>query len=82
MKKKGVNDVYAGISHGILSGEAISRIKKCFVLKELIITDSVPLTEEKLIDKVKSVTVAPLLADAIYRIHKEKSISCLFDDIR
>ncbi len=77
--KKGVKDVYAAISHGILSGQAIPRIKKCSALKEVVITDSVPLTKEKKISKIKVVTIAGLLADAIRRIHYEQSISCLFD---
>jgi len=79
LKKKGVQDVYAAITHGILSGPAIKRIKECSHLKELVITDSIPLTKEKQISKIKSVSVASLLAEAIQRIHDEKSISCLFD---
>ncbi len=77
--KKGVRDVYAAISHGILSGQAIPRIKKCGALKEVVVTDSVPLAKEKKISKIKVVTIAGLLADAIRRIHYEQSISCLFD---
>jgi len=82
LKKKGVKDVYAAISHGILSGEAIARIRKCKALKELVITDSIPLTRSKKASNIKAVTVAPILAEAISRIHEEKSISCLFDEIK
>jgi ribose-phosphate pyrophosphokinase len=78
--KHGVKDVYAAVSHGILSGNAIDRFKSCKSLKEVVITDSIPLSKEKQINKVKVVTVAPLLAEAIYRIHNEESISCLFDE--
>lgn len=80
LKKEGVGDVYAAISHGILSGQAIERINGCSALKELVVTDSIPLSKEKRIAKVHSVSVAPLLAEAIKRIHDEESISCLFDE--
>jgi ribose-phosphate pyrophosphokinase len=79
LKKKGVQDVYAAVTHGILSGKAIERIKNCEALKELVVTNSIPLSEEKQISKIKSVSVASLLAEAIQRIHNEESISCLFD---
>jgi ribose-phosphate pyrophosphokinase len=79
LKKEGVQDVYAAVTHGILSGKAIERIKNCKALKELVVTDSIPLSEEKQISKIKSVSVASLLAEAIQRIHNEESISCLFD---
>ena len=82
LRKEGVKDVYAAVSHGILSGEALARIKKCDALKELVITDSIPLSKEKQTSKIKVVTVAPLLAEAIRRIHDEESISCLFDVTR
>lgn len=80
LKKKGVLDVYAAISHGILSGKAIERIKKCKALKELVITDSIPLSKQKQISKINPVSIAPLMAEAIQRIHDEESISCLFDE--
>ena len=80
LKKEGVKDVYAAISHGILSGKAIERIKKCSALKELVVTNSIPLTKEKQISKINPVSIAPLLAEAIKRIHNEESISCLFDE--
>lgn len=82
LKENGVKDVYAAISHGILSGPAIERIKGCDGLKEIVITDSIPLPPEKTVSKIKVVSVAALLADAIQRIHEEKSISILFDAIR
>lgn len=80
LKKKGVGEVYAAISHGILSGGAVERIQKCKALKEVVITDSVPLGAVKQIPKIKPVSIAPLLAEAIRRIHDEESISCLFDE--
>lgn len=79
LKKKGIGDAYAAISHGILSGNAIERLQKCTALKELVITDSIPLPKAKQIAKIKVVSVDSLLAEAIRRIHDEESISCLFN---
>ena len=75
---KGAVDVYAGISHGVLSGNALSRIHACKALKEVVITDSIPFRRVKTNPKIKVVSISSLLADAIYRIHNEASISCLF----
>ena len=79
LKTNGVQDIYATVSHGILSGNALARIKDCKDLKELVITDSIPLTEDKKLSKIKVVGITSLLAEAIRRIHGEESISCLFD---
>lgn len=82
LTKEGVKDVYAAVSHGILSGPAIERIADCKALKEVVITDSIPLGKSKKISKIKVVTIAHLLGEAIHRIHDEESISCLFDETR
>ena len=79
LKEQGIKDVYGAVSHGVLSGPAIERLNKCKALKELVITDSIPLGKEKQIAKIKVVTVAGLFAEAIHRIHDEESISCLFE---
>jgi ribose-phosphate pyrophosphokinase len=78
LKKAGVKKIYAAVVHGVLSGDAIKNIEKS-ILEELCITDSIPLVNHKKHPKIKVLTVAPLLAEAIKRIHKEESISCLFD---
>lgn len=80
LKANGVKEVYAMVSHGVLSGDAIERINNCKPLKELIITDSIPLKRSKKSSKISVVSIAGLLADAIQRIHDEESISCLFTD--
>ena len=79
LEESGVKEVYAAVSHGVLSGPAIERIRGCKMLKEFVITDSVSLSQEKELDKIKVVSVAELLAEAISRIHGEKSISVLFE---
>lgn len=80
LKEAGVDKVFAAVSHGVLSGPAIDRMAECKALEELVITDSIPLsTKGRKISKIHQLTVAPLLAEAIKRIHNEQSISCLFD---
>ena len=82
LTKKGVREVYAAVSHGILSGNALSRIDNCKSLKEIIVTDSIPFGNGKKHPKIKVLSVAPLLGEAIKRIHAEESVSCLFDEVR
>jgi len=79
IKKAGAIDIYAAISHGVLSGNAIPNIDKCKDLKELVVTDSIPSSDSKKHPKIKQLTIAPLLAEAIRRIHHEESVSSLFD---
>lgn len=78
LKEFGAKDVYACCTHPILSGPAIERIQNS-VIKELIVTDTVPLPEEKRIDKIKVRSVAPIFGEAIQRIYKNISVSKLFD---
>lgn len=82
LKKEGAKDVYGAITHPVLSGPAIDRIKASQI-KELVVTNTIPLDKKKLVSKIKVLSIAHLLGGAIKRIHKEKSISALFDkDIR
>jgi ribose-phosphate pyrophosphokinase len=78
--KFGAADIYASCTHAILSGNAVEKLQKS-VLKEVVITDTIPLPPEKRIDKIKVLPVAPLLGEAIMRIHNEESISSLFNDL-
>jgi ribose-phosphate pyrophosphokinase len=76
--QEGATEVYAGCTHAILSGPAVERICKS-PIKEVVVTDSVPLTEEaKRLPKIKVLSVAQLLARGIRSIHEETSISELF----
>jgi ribose-phosphate pyrophosphokinase len=79
LKKFGCKSVRAAITHGVLSGPAIERIDRCKDLKELVITDSIPLTVNKQHSRINVLSVASLLGEAIKRIHHEESISSLFD---
>ncbi|MCR2043889.1 ribose-phosphate pyrophosphokinase [Anaerosalibacter massiliensis] len=78
LKNFGALDVYACATHPILSGPAVERIENSEIEK-FIVTDTVPLSEEKLIDKIEVVSVASIFAEAIMRIHKNESVSKLFD---
>ncbi len=82
LKNFGVQGVYAAATHGVLSGPAVERITNCATLQEVIITNSIPLKNPKVPAKIKVLSVAPLLAEAIARTHNAESISCLFDEIR
>ena len=75
--EKGARMVWAGCTHPVLSGPAISRIAGSD-LEELIITNSIPLPPEKRLPNVHVLSVAPLLGEAIRRIHDEESVSTLF----
>jgi len=75
--ERGAKQVYAACSHGVLSGDASERLLASPV-EQVIITDTIPLPEEKRDHKIVVVSVAGLLADAIKRIHTEGSVSELF----
>ena len=79
LKKAGAKNIYAAIAHGVLSGPALARLEKCANLKELVITDSIPLDKNKTHPRIKVLSVANLLGEAIKRIHNEESVSSLFD---
>lgn len=77
LKDAGAVEIYSAIVHPILAGPAIERIRNSEI-KELIVTNSIPLGPEKRIPKIVQLSVASLLAEAIRRIHKQESVSSLF----
>lgn len=77
LNKFGAKNIYAGCTHGVLSGPAIERIKNS-AIKELVVTNTIPIPREKQIEKIKVLTIAPLFAEAIKRIHKEEPLGELF----
>src|SRR5882672_4888096 len=74
----GAREVYACATHGVLCGPAIDRLRDA-PLRQVVVTDSIPLTPEKQLPRIKVLSVAPLLADAIKRIHFNESVSRLFE---
>lgn len=73
----GAKEIYAGCTHGVICGEAKERIKNS-PIKELVITNTIPMTEERMLDKIKIVSIAPLFAEAIKRINEAKPLGDLF----
>jgi len=79
LRKQGCNsDVYVVAAHGLLSGQAVERMKKAN-FKEVIFTDSFPIPKEKQFKGLKILSCAQLLAEAVRRNYEHKSISSLFD---
>ena len=78
LKDFGAKSVYAAATHGVLSGPAIERIENS-VIEKFVITDTIPLPEEKKIDKIDVVSIAAVFAEAIKRIHGNESVSILFE---
>lgn len=76
--ENGAKEVYACCTHPVLSGPAIERIQNS-TIKELVVTNSIALPEEKKIEKLTQLSVAPLIGEAIIRVHEEQSVSTLFD---
>ncbi len=76
--ENGAAEVYACCTHPVLSGPAMERIQNSKI-KELVITNSIKLPEEKNIDKIVNLSVAALLGEAIIRVHEEQSVSVLFE---
>lgn len=77
LEKFGARAIYAGCTHGVLSGPAIERIQNS-PIKELVITNTIPLPKEKQIDKIKVLSIAPLFAEAIKRINEAQPLGELF----
>lgn len=78
LKDKGAKTVYVGCTHPILSGNAINRIEQS-PIEELVITNTIVLPRDKQLDKITILSVAPLLADGINRIHHDMPVSILFE---
>ena len=74
--KGGAKEIYAGATHGVLSGPALDRIEES-VLKEMVLLDTIPLLHNTASGKLKELTVAPVFAEAINRIYSDRSVSPL-----
>lgn len=76
--EKGAREVWAACTHPVLSGPALDRLQQS-CLREIVVTNTIPLKEkERLCPKLHLLSVAPLLGEAITRIHEEESVSSLF----
>jgi ribose-phosphate pyrophosphokinase len=77
LEKEGVQEIYACATHGVLSDPAIDRIGNSS-LREVVVTDTIPLPLHKHIPQIKVLSVAPLIGEAIKRIHRGESVGALF----
>ncbi len=76
--EEGAREVYACCTHPIFSGPAVERLAQS-PLKEVVVTDTVPVPPEKRIERVKVLTLAPLIGEAIHRIHTGLSVGAMFE---
>ena len=77
LKEKGAREIYASCTHPVLSGGTRDGIERSS-LKELVVTDTIPLVENQKVSKIRVLSVASLLGEAIRRIHENRSVSSLF----
>lgn len=78
LAENGAKSIYAGCTHPVFTGEAIDKIESS-VIHELVVTNTIQLPNEKTSQKIKTISVAPLLVEAIDRVHHEKAVSPLFE---
>jgi ribose-phosphate pyrophosphokinase len=78
LEKRGVKEVYSCCTHPIFSADAVQRIASC-PAKEVVVTDTVPVSGKKKLDKITVLPIAPLLGEAIRRIHTGLSIGAMFE---
>jgi ribose-phosphate pyrophosphokinase len=78
LKKRRAGDIYSCCTHPIFSGTAVSDLATA-PIKEVVVTDTVPVKGEKKLDKITVLPIAPLLGEAIHRIHTGQSIEAMFE---
>jgi ribose-phosphate pyrophosphokinase len=78
VRQHGAKKVYVGAAHGLFCGPAVERLSQA-AIDEIVVTDSLPQTASRTLKNLKVVSVAPLLGEAIRRIHRNESVSRLFD---
>jgi ribose-phosphate pyrophosphokinase len=77
LKEHGAREIHVGATHGVLVGPAIERLTSTHI-DSVVITDTIPLKAQQTLPKIKVLSVAPLLGQAIKRIHRNESVSMLF----
>lgn len=78
LEERGATEVYACCTHPVFSGPAIERIAACPV-KEVVVTDTIPIPESKKNEKITVLSIASLLGEAIHRIHAGLSVGAMFE---
>jgi ribose-phosphate pyrophosphokinase len=77
VKRKGAAQIHVAATHGVLAGPAIERLRNA-PLDSIVVTDSIPVPPEKMLPNMHVLSVAPMLGEAIKRIHHHESISSIF----
>jgi ribose-phosphate pyrophosphokinase len=77
LEDEGVGEIYACATHGVLSEPAVERLAEA-PIREVVVTDTIPLPPHKRLPKITTISVAPLFAEAIRRIHQGESVGALF----
>jgi len=80
LAERGAKEIYACATHPVLSGDAVRRIEDS-VIKELIVTDTIPIAPERMIPKITVLSIHKVIAEAIVRIHQNDSVSTMFDQL-
>jgi ribose-phosphate pyrophosphokinase len=77
LDREGAGDIYAGATHPVLSGKAIQRLEES-PIKELVVTNTLPIPEEKQSDKITVLSIAPIIASALKAVFEDQSVSEIF----
>lgn len=77
LQENKVSAIYACCTHPVLTGPAIERLQMA-PIKEIVVTNTIELDDDKKVGNLTVLSIAPLLAEAIYRVHREQSVSTLF----
>jgi ribose-phosphate pyrophosphokinase len=81
VKERGAEKIYVGATHGIFAGEALEQLQET-PIDEIVVTDTIPLGEKtEAIDRIKVLTISAMLGEAIKRIHRDESVSSLFNNV-
>lgn len=75
----GANQIWCGVTHGVLSSQAPNLIESS-AIREFLVTDTLPIPDNKRLSKTRIISVAPLLGEAIQRIHEGLSVGAMFED--
>ncbi|MEK6247707.1 MAG: ribose-phosphate pyrophosphokinase [Planctomycetales bacterium] len=78
LQRQGAAEIHVAATHGLLCGPAVQRLEEAPITR-IVLTDTIPLTPDQLLPKIKVLSVAPLLGEGIKRIHRNESVSRLFD---
>ena len=78
LKEHGANEIYCAVTHPVLAGEA-SKLLEDSIVNEIVVTDTMPVPQEKMGPKIKVLSMASMLGEAIHRIHSGLSVGAMFD---